>query len=119
MKYILLIYSDEATNPVPGTDTFNDYLARFGAFSKEVEDAGVFVAGEPLESVTNASTVSIRDGSTSVTDGPFAETKEQLGGFYILDCPNLDVALEYAAKIPAAEHGRIEVRPVLDLSCGG
>ena len=89
------------------------------AFSKEVREKGVFVAGEPLEGIATASTVQVREGNREITDGPYAETREQLGGFYILDCKDLDEALEYAAKIPAAELGFVEVRPVMEMNCSG
>jgi len=113
MKYICLIYSDEATNKVPGTPEFGEMMAGYKAFGEEVVSAGVMVAGEPLEPVATATTVAVRDGKTQITDGPFAETKEQLGGFYILDCKDLDEAIAYAAKIPTATHGRVEVRPLM------
>ncbi len=82
-------------------------------FTKAVEDRKLLQGGEALQSVTTATCVRVRDGKTVITDGPFAETKEQLGGFYLLDCPNLDLALEMAAKIPGATHGTIEVRPIM------
>lgn len=115
MKYICLIYSDEATNAVPGTPEFEKVIGDYMAFGEEIRKADVAVAGEPLQPVATATTVSVRDGKTQVTDGPFAETKEQLGGFYILDCKDLDEAIEYAAKIPTATHGRIEVRPIMEI----
>jgi hypothetical protein len=118
MKYIFLIYSDEANNPAPDSVEFGEIMAGYNAFNEEAQAAGILVAGEPLEPVAAASTVSVRDGVRSVTDGPFAETKEQLGGFYILDCKDLDQALSFAAKIPSAKHGRIEVRPIWE-HCGG
>ena len=80
-----------------------------GAFLGE----GVFIAGDALQPVSNATTVTRENGKTETTDGPFAETKEQLGGYYLIDCESLDVALELAAEIPTSQHGRIEVRPVM------
>ncbi len=106
MQYMLLIYSQEGGPDDP------EVLKRYGAFTQEVRDAGKLVAGDRLEPSTAATTVRIRNGETLTTDGPFAETKEQLGGYYILECDNLDEALAYAAKIPAAEHGSVEVRPI-------
>ena len=117
MKYICLIYTNEADEPAPGSPESEEIIGKYMAFGQEVEEKGLFVAGEPLEGIATASTVKVRDGKTSITDGPYAETKEQLGGFYILDCKDLDEALEYAAKIPGAEVGEIEVRPILDLGC--
>ena len=78
----------------------------------------MFIAGEPLEKVSTATTVRVRNGKTELSDGPFAETKEVLGGYYLLDCENLDQALDWAAQIPTATHGSIEVRPIMELSCG-
>ena len=82
-------------------------------YDKSVRDAGIFVGGEALQPAATATTVTIKDGKVLTMDGPFAETKEVLGGFYILDCENLDEALEHAARIPTADHGKIEVRPVM------
>jgi hypothetical protein len=82
-------------------------------FTQEVQDAGVMAGGEALQPIATATTVTVRDGKTELMDGPFAETKEQLGGFYILECKDLDEALKYAAKIPDAKYGRIEVRPIM------
>lgn len=118
MKYICLIYTDEATNPKLETPEFSAVVAAYSAFNQEVQSAGVYICGEPLQSVSTATTVAIRDGQTHITDGPFAETKEQLGGFYILDCKDLDEAIGYAAKIPASHRGRIEVRPLMTLPEG-
>jgi hypothetical protein len=78
-------------------------------------EKGLFVGGDPLEDPSTATTVRVRDGKTLTTDGPFAETKEVLGGYYVLECENLDQALEYAAKIPSAEFGSIEVRPLMSI----
>ena len=114
MKYLLTIYSDESgwedVTPEQGQEIMNAYWA----FQQEVEQAGVFIAGEGLEPTSAATSVRVRDGERLVTDGPFAETKEALGGFYLLECENLDDALEWAAKIPSASWGTVEVRPVMD-----
>ena len=108
MQYMLLIYSDES-GPAEGGD---DVLRRYRAFTEEVRDNGKLVGADRLQPATTATTVRIRNGETLVTDGPFAETKEQLGGYYLLECENIDEALAYAAKIPTAENGSVEVRPV-------
>lgn len=113
MQYMLLIYSDEAKEPVPGTDEFNTYIGDYGKFTQEVKDKGVFVAGDALQPIATATTVRVRGDNLATTDGPFAETKEMLGGYYLLECENLDEAIEYASKIPSAKHGSIEVRPVM------
>jgi hypothetical protein len=112
MKYLLTIYDDESMwdNVQPGdVNTMMDGYRKFG---EEVHSNGAFVAGEALEPVSTATTVRVKGGERLVTDGPFAETKEQLGGFYLLECKDLDEAIEYAAKIPGAQSGCIEVRPV-------
>ena len=113
MKFMLLICSEETAGPQPGTEEFGPYMQAFMDYDQMVKDDGVFVAGEALNPVATATTVTIKDGKTVHMDGPFAETKEVLGGFYILDCKDLDEALSYAAKIPTADHGVIEVRPVM------
>jgi hypothetical protein len=107
---MLLIYGDEDGNP--GGDVERDVLRRYGAFTEEVREGGKLVTADRLQPTSAATTVRIRNGETLVTDGPFAETKEQLGGYYVLECDDLDEAIAYAQKIPAAEHGSIEVRPV-------
>ena len=85
----------------------------YGRLTEEMRAAGVFRAGEGLQPVTTATTVRVPNGERIVTDGPFAETKEQLAGFYVLECPDLDAAIEWAAKIPGAQSGCVEVRPVI------
>ena len=115
MKYMLLIYSAEGSGPQPGSDDFDKLMAGYGAFTKEVQEAGKMKEGAPLQGVDAATTVQVRGGKTNTVDGPFAETKEVLGGYYVLDCEILDEALSYAAKIPTAAYGSIEVRPVLDM----
>jgi hypothetical protein len=106
-----LIYADEAVERKPGPEREEMHKA-YWAFTQEVQAAGKMVAGDALESASTATTVRVRDGETLTTDGPFAETKEQLGGYYVLDCEDLDEALSWAARIPSATLGSIEVRPV-------
>ena len=113
MRYMLLIYG--CNRPEPDDPGFESALARVNAFAEECRRRGTFVAGDPLRSVSTATTVRVRDGRTLMTDGPFAETHEQLGGYYILDCRNLDEALELAALCPMAEQGSIEVRPLAEV----
>lgn len=113
MQYMCLIYSTESVGPQPGTPEFGAYLQDYGVFTKRVQDDGVFVAGDALQPIATASTVTNETGIAQITDGPFAETKEQLGGYYLLDCKDLDDALKYAAMIPTTHHGRVEVRPVM------
>jgi len=112
VQYMLLIYSNE--NGEAESDE-QDILRRYGAFTQDVRDNGKLVTADRLKPTSAATTVRIRNGETLVTDGPFAETKEQLGGYYVLECENIDEALAYAAQIPAAEQGSIEVRPVWEM----
>ncbi len=118
MKYIALIYSNPETDETPdfGTPEFDAYMARWSELNDKYIADGVMAGGEALEDTSTATSVRLRNGKTETMDGPFAETKEQLGGYYILDCENLDEAIKYAAMIPTAEYGTIEVRPVMDLS---
>ena len=113
MKYILLIYSNESDEPVTSTEAHSKYFQAYGAFSENLAKTGKMAGGEALQPISTATSVKVRGGKTITTDGPFAETKEQLGGFYIMDAENLDEAIEWAAKLPTAEFGTIEVRPVL------
>ena len=110
MRYMLLIYDCE--RPEPGDPGFADALARVNAFAQECRRRNAFVAGDPLQPESTATTVQVRDGRTLITDGPFAETHEHLGGYYILECATLDEALELAAICPFAADGTIEVRPL-------
>ena len=113
MQYMLLIYTADNVGPQHGSPEFEQLLADYGSFGQEVSEAGVMVAGDALLPIHTATSLSVRDGNVTTTDGPFAETKETLGGYYILDCKDLDEALSYAAKIPSAAFGTIEVRPVM------
>lgn len=114
MRYLMLIYSDEAKDPKPGTTEFDKFLNDYNEFTAEVKEKSKHLAGEALQGISTATTVRVRGEKTTATDGPFAETKEQLGGFYLLDCENLDEAIEYAAKIPSAKLGSIEIRPLME-----
>jgi hypothetical protein len=112
MKYALLIYGDEAAFGQLSQDAVASVMEAYSAFDAEVAKRGVEMSGEALRETTTATTVRIRDGKILTTDGPFAETKEQLGGFFVIDVKDLDEAIEIAAKIPGALDGSIEVRPV-------
>ena len=111
MKYMLLMYADESKTPKTPEELQAAGQA-WSAFGKEVQAAGAWISNNGLSPVADATTVRVREGKTLITDGPFAETHEQLGGYYVLDCPNLDEALGWAAKIPSAKYGSIEVRPL-------
>ena len=116
MKYMLLIYGNQKEAPqMSEADQQADMQAWF-TFGTEAEAAGVMVSNDGLYPVTDATTVRVRGGKTLTTDGPFAETHEQLGGYYLLDCKDLDEAIKWAAKIPGAKYGSIEVRPVMTYS---
>ena len=114
MKYILLIYQAEDAGPAPGSPEFGPFMQGYFALNQELTNDGVMIAGEGLQGAETASTLTVRDGKTITRDGPFAESKEMLGGFYFIDCDNLDQAIAYAAKIPSASHGSIEIRPIMD-----
>jgi hypothetical protein len=111
MRYALLIYDEEPTSP-PSEEVVAQVNQAYGAFTEEVKGRGLMEGGEGLQSSQTATTVRVRDGEVLTTDGPFAETKEVLGGFYLLNCRDLDEAIEWAAKIPGALHGSIEIRPI-------
>ena len=119
MQYLLLIYQAELPPEArPAPEVLSAELELYNAFTRETRERGQFVAGEALDSTDTATSVRVQDGRTVVTDGPFAETKEALGGFYLLECKDLDEAIEMAAKIPAAKRGTIEVRPVWNYDTG-
>lgn len=114
MQYLMMIYTAaDSGEPKPGTAEFGALMADYKAFGEEVNARGVMAGGNALQDVSTATTVRVRAGKTETIDGPFAETKETLGGYYLLDCKDLDEALEFAAKIPSAKFGSIEVRPVM------
>jgi len=113
MKYIALLYGEPGAGPAPGTPEFVEMLGEFQSATMAMADAGVLVDSGPLQPPQTATTVRVRDGQTQLSDGPFAEIKEQLGGYYILDCEDLDTALRYAAMIPSARYGSVEVRPLM------
>lgn len=116
MKYMALLYGDFSQDPEPGTAEFAAMMEAYSAVNAAFEEAGVLAGGEALLPPETATTLRRRNGKVETMDGPFAESKEQLGGYYILECDNLDDALKYAAMIPAADDGTIEVRPLADLN---
>jgi len=115
MRYIFLLYGDETASPAFGSPEWDALMPKYEAFGKELERRGLTNEGEPLHDTVTASTVRVRDGVASTSDGPFAETKEQLGGYYLIDCKDAAEARELAAMIPAAASGCVEVRPVLEM----
>ncbi len=113
MQYLMLIYANESADPQPGTPEGDKFMGGYFAFTEEVKQKKIHLGSDALQPISTATTVRVRNGKTQTTDGPFAETKEQLGGYYLLECKDLDEAIEYAAKIPSAEHGSIEIRPIM------
>jgi hypothetical protein len=113
MQYMLLIYDDESQIGSMSEQDSKAFMDDYFTYTDELRSAGAHVAGEALQPTTTAKTVHVRDDRRFVTDGPFAETKEQLGGFYLIDVDSEDEALEWAAKIPSSRYGRIEVRPLM------
>jgi hypothetical protein len=112
VQYMALIYADEKPWEDFSDEVRAEWYERYRTLSREAEEAGVLAAGNELASTRDATTVRVRDGETLVTDGPYAEVKEALGGYYIFECESQDEALDWAARIPGAEHGAVEVRPV-------
>jgi hypothetical protein len=114
MRYLCLIYDEEAKLDAMPKDESDAFMGEYFAFTDGIRQSGQYVAGEALHPVATATTVRIRNGKLSTTDGPFAETKEQLGGFYLVEARDLNEAIQVAAKIPSARTGSVEVRPVVD-----
>ncbi len=114
MQYMLLIYNGkDSGQPAHDSPEFGPFMQGYMDVTADMKEKGVMIAGDALQDVETATTVRVRNGETATTDGPFAETKEQLGGYYLLDCKDLDEALAYAARIPTAAYGSVEVRPVM------
>jgi hypothetical protein len=113
MKFLLTIYADESGWTDASPEDVQRIMEAYGAFGQAAQDAGVLLGGEGLQPTSTATTVRVRDGETLTTDGPFAETREQLGGYYVLDCKDLDDAIGWASRIPDARNGSVEVRPVM------
>jgi hypothetical protein len=113
MQYLLMIYRNEAELGKMGPAERKQMTTDYGTFTQSIIQSGQFKAGDGLQPTTTATTVRVREGKTLTTDGPFAETREQLGGYYLIDAKDLDTALAIAARIPGAKTGSIEVRPVM------
>jgi hypothetical protein len=112
MQYLLMIYQNEVEYAKNDAATSQKMLAEYQAFTQSIIQSGNFKAGDRLRPTTTATTVRVRDGKTMTTDGPFAETREQLGGYYLIEAKDLNAAIEIAARIPSARIGSIEVRPI-------
>jgi hypothetical protein len=112
MQYMLLIYVDPATYQGVTEEQSQAEMAEYFALGPSLRERGIEISGEGLQPITTATTVRVRDGQPLITDGPFAETKEHLGGFYLVDVPDLDAAIEVAQRIPDVRRGSVEIRPV-------
>jgi hypothetical protein len=116
MRYLCLIYENEKEWESKPQSELEAIMGEYFAFTENIRTNGKLVAGEALQPTPTATTVRVRNGKISTTDGPYAETKEQLGGFYLIDAKDLNEAIQVAAKIPGARDGAVEVRPVIDFS---
>ena len=112
MKYMLLIFGNEAAREAATKEQTDQMMAAYGAYSQALVKAGVMTGGDRLQPASTATTVRVANGKTEVLNGPYAETREQLGGYYIIDVQDLDAALAWAARCPGASHGALEVRPL-------
>ena len=113
MQYLLMIVGDKELVDKAHAEDMQTMMGAFMAYTRAMKEAGVMIAGDPLQPASTATTVRVRDGKTQVLDGPFAESKEQLGGYYLIDVPDLDTALSWAERCPGAAYGAIEVRPIM------
>lgn len=116
MRYACLIYDEEKKLAGMSKAEADSFMAEYFQFTEDTKKSGKYVAGEALQPISNATSLKVRNGKLSTTDGPFAETREQLGGFYLIDARDLNEALQIASRIPSAKTGTIEVRPVVDFS---
>jgi hypothetical protein len=122
VQYLILIYDENTANPSPEPPdpaVWGEVMQQYTAYTEMLKETGAFIAGEALQPVTTATTLRQKDGQTITTDGPFAETKEGLGGFYLIQAADLDAALKLAAQCPGIQFGSIEVRPVVDYEAAG
>ena len=119
MQYMLLIYNNPALEPAYGTPEFKKMMAGYFSLNQTMKADGVLRGGEGLQGIETATSVRERGGKVETMDGPFAETKEHLGGYYIVDVPDLDAALRYAAMVPSVAFGTVEVRPLMDYNPAG
>ena len=115
MKYMLLIHSSEAEENAMPPEQLGPLMGEYMAFTEELQEAGAMLESYRLKPVATATTVRVREGDTMTTDGPFAETKEQFGGYYLIEAADLDEAIRWAAKIPTARYGSVEVRPIWEM----
>lgn len=114
MRYLLMIHTDEVAYAAMPPEAATAGIAAYTAYTDALKTAGAWLGGERLLPTDTATTVRIRDGRTEILDGPYADTKEQLGGYYMIEAPDLDAAIAWAARCPGASHGTVEVRPIWD-----
>jgi hypothetical protein len=114
-QYMLLIYGDPSKGPAEGSPEAEAEFKEWFSYTEALRDSGAFVSGDPLEPPSTATTVAVRNGDRVVTDGPFADTKEWLGGYYVVEAPDLDAALDHAVRMPNIDYGSVEVRPVMQI----
>ena len=112
MKYLLMICTNEASEARTPQAGIAEMMKQYFAFTQDAKDKGVYLGGNALQPTSTATTVRVRDGKAITSDGPFTETKEQIGGYYLFECKDLDEAISWAARIPSATNGSIEVRPI-------
>jgi hypothetical protein len=115
MRYLLNIYASEAQEDAMSPEATGQLMQAYGAYTEALVKAGVLQGGERLRPSTDAASVRVRSGKTEVLNGPYAETREQLGGYYLIDVPDLDAALSWAARCPTSSYGTIEVRPIWEM----
>jgi hypothetical protein len=115
VKYLVLLAGEAGAGPAPGSEEFMAMLGDFARVTEAMAAAGVLVDSGPLQDPSTATTIRVRESKRLVVDGPFAEVREQVGGYYVLDCANLDDAVDWAAQIPSARYGSVEVRPVMEM----
>jgi hypothetical protein len=115
MQYLLLVYLEPSAQPTDDA-AIREMFDEYRVFTRSLQESGMFLGGEALQDVANSTSVTVRDGRRLVTDGPFAETKEHLAGFYLIEAPDLDAAIDVAARVPDAKIGTVEVRPILDMA---
>ena len=116
MKYLCMIYDDEKQMAAMPKSEADRFMGDYFTFTENIRQSGHYIAGEALQPVSTATTVRLRNGKLSTTDGPFAETKEQLGGFYLIEARDLNDAIQVASRIPSARYGSIEVRPIMSFA---
>ncbi len=114
MRYLCLIYDEEKKMAGMSKSDADAFMGEYNAFTEGIQKSGQYIGGEALQPVQTATTVRVRNGKVSTTDGPFAETKEQLGGYYLINARDLNEAIQVAAKIPSARLGSVEVRPIME-----